>query len=75
VERGDKRPPLRPGMEILVQVTKEESTIKGAAVTSLHQHRRPLHGDDARDEAVRHLEKITGEKERERIRKQMEKLE
>ncbi|HEX8042379.1 MAG TPA: hypothetical protein VF496_02160, partial [Candidatus Deferrimicrobium sp.] len=31
---GDKRPPLRPGMEILVQVTKEESAIKGAAVTS-----------------------------------------
>jgi len=26
--------PLRPGMEILVQVTKEESAIKGAAVTS-----------------------------------------
>ena len=31
---GDKRPPLRSGMELLVQVTKEESTIKGAALTS-----------------------------------------
>ena len=31
---GDKRPHLRPGMELLVQVTKEESSIKGAAVTS-----------------------------------------
>jgi ribonuclease E len=71
---GDKRPHLRPGMEILVQVTKEESHIKGAAVTSYISI------------AGRYLvmmlgmkrygisKKITGEKERERIRKNMEKL-
>jgi ribonuclease E len=71
---GDKRPHLRPGMEILVQVTKEESPIKGAAVTSYISI------------AGRYLvmmlgmkrygisKKITGEKERERIRKNMEKL-
>jgi ribonuclease E len=71
---GDKRPHLRPGMEILVQVTKEESPVKGAAVTSYISI------------AGRYLvmmlgmkrygisKKITGEKERERIRKNMEKL-
>ena len=71
---GDKRPHLRPGMELLVQVTKEESPIKGAAVTSYISI------------AGRYLvmmlgmkrygisKKITGEKERERIRKNMEKL-
>ncbi len=71
---GDKRPHLRPGMEILVQVTKEESLVKGAAVTSYISI------------AGRYLvmmlgmkrygisKKITGEKERERIRKNMEKL-
>jgi ribonuclease E len=71
---GDKRPHLRPGTEILVQVTKEESPIKGAAVTSYISI------------AGRYLvmmlgmkrygisKKITGEKERERIRKNMEKL-
>jgi len=71
---GDKRPHLRPGTEILVQVTKEESPIKGAAVTSYISI------------AGRYLvmmlgmkrygisKKITGEKERERIRKHMEKL-
>jgi ribonuclease E len=71
---GDKRPHLRPGMEILVQVTKEESPIKGAAVTSYISI------------AGRYLvmmlgmkrygisKKITGEKDRERIRKNMEKL-
>jgi Rne/Rng family ribonuclease len=71
---GDKRPHLRPGMELLVQVTKEESSIKGAAVTSYISI------------AGRYLvmmlgmkrygisKKITGEKERERIRKNMEKL-
>lgn len=71
---GDKRPHLRPGMEILVQVTKEESSIKGAAVTSYISI------------AGRYLvmmlgmkrygisKKITNEKERERIRKNMEKL-
>ena len=71
---GDKRPHLRPGMEILVQVTKEESTIKGAALTSYISI------------AGRYLvmmlgmkrygisKKIAGEKERERIRKHMEKL-
>lgn len=71
---GDKRPHLRPGTEILVQVTKEESSIKGAALTSYISI------------AGRYLvmmlgmkrygisKKITGEKERERIRKQMEKL-
>src|SRR3989337_1976882 len=70
----DKRPHLRPGTEILVQVTKEESPIKGAAVTSYISI------------AGRYLvmmlgmkrygisKKITGEKERERIRKNMEKL-
>jgi ribonuclease E len=72
---GDKRPRLTPGMEILVQVTKEESSIKGAALTSYISI------------AGRYLvmmlgmkrygisKKITGEKERERIRKNMEKLE
>jgi ribonuclease E len=71
---GDKRPHLRPGMEILVQVTKEESSIKGAAVTSYISI------------AGRYLvmmlgmkrygisKKITNEKEREKIRKNMEKL-
>jgi len=71
---GDKRPHLRPGTEILVQVTKEESSIKGAALTSYISI------------AGRYLvmmlgmkrygvsKKITGEKERERIRKNMEKL-
>ncbi len=71
---GDKRPHLRPGMEILVQITKEESPVKGAAVTSYISI------------AGRYLvmmlgmkrygisKKITGEKERERIRKNMEKL-
>jgi ribonuclease E len=71
---GDKRPHLRPGMEILVQVTKEESSIKGAALTSYISI------------AGRYLvmmlgmkrygisKKITNEKERERIRKNMEKL-
>jgi len=71
---GDKRPHLRPGMEILVQVTKEESTIKGAALTSYISI------------AGRYLvmmlgmkrygisKKIANEKERERIRKNMEKL-
>jgi len=71
---GDKRPHLRSGTEILVQVTKEESSIKGAAVTSYISI------------AGRYLvmmlgmkrygisKKITGEKERERIRKNMEKL-
>ena len=71
---GDKRPHLRPGTEILVQVTKEESSIKGAALTSYISI------------AGRYLvmmlgmkrygisKKITGEKERERIRKTMEKL-
>ncbi|HEU5361308.1 MAG TPA: Rne/Rng family ribonuclease [Candidatus Deferrimicrobiaceae bacterium] len=71
---GERRPHLRPGMEILVQVTKEESPVKGAAVTSYISI------------AGRYLvmmlgmkrygisKKITGEKERERIRKNMEKL-
>jgi len=71
---GDKRPHLRPGMEILVQVTKEESSIKGAALTSYISI------------AGRYLvmmlgmkrygisKKIANEKERERIRKNMEKL-
>ena len=71
---GEKRPHLRPGTEILVQVTKEESSIKGAALTSYISI------------AGRYLvmmlgmkrygisKKITGEKERERIRKNMEKL-
>jgi ribonuclease E len=71
---GDKRPHLRPGTEILVQVTKEESSIKGAALTSYISI------------AGRYLvmmlgmkrygisKKIAGEKERERIRKNMEKL-
>jgi len=71
---GDKRPHLRPGVEILVQVTKEESSIKGAALTSYISI------------AGRYLvmmlgmkrygisKKISNEKERERIRKNMEKL-
>ncbi|HEY6096495.1 MAG TPA: Rne/Rng family ribonuclease, partial [Candidatus Deferrimicrobium sp.] len=71
---GDKRPHLRSGMELLVQVTKEESPIKGAALTSYISI------------AGRYLvmmlgmkrygisKKIAGEKERERIRKNMEKL-
>ncbi|MBI5418708.1 MAG: Rne/Rng family ribonuclease [Deltaproteobacteria bacterium] len=71
---GDKRPHLRPGTEILVQVTKEESSIKGAALTSYISI------------AGRYLvmmlgmkrygisKKIAAEKEREKIRKNMEKL-
>jgi len=71
---SEKRPHLRPGMELLVQVTKEESSVKGAALTSYISI------------AGRYLvmmlgmkrygisKKITGEKERERIRKHMEKL-
>lgn len=74
-DEDEKRPPLRSGMEILVQVTKEESSVKGAALTSYISI------------AGRYLvmmlgmkrfgisKKITGEKERERLRKQMEKLE
>lgn len=73
-DEGEKRPHLRPGMELLVQVTKEESAIKGAAVTAYISI------------AGRYLvmmlgmkrygisKKITGDKERERIRKNMEKL-
>jgi Rne/Rng family ribonuclease len=60
---GDKRPHLRSGMEILVQVTKEESPVKGAAVVMMLGMKR--YGIS---------KKITGEKERERIRKNMEKL-
>jgi ribonuclease E len=72
---GEKRPTLRSGMEILVQVTKEESTVKGAALTSYISI------------AGRYLvmmlgmkrfgisKKITSEKERERLRKVMDKLE
>ncbi|HEY5997424.1 MAG TPA: Rne/Rng family ribonuclease, partial [Candidatus Deferrimicrobiaceae bacterium] len=71
---GEKRPHLRPGMELLVQVTKEESSIKGAALTSYISI------------AGRYLvmmlgmkrygisKKITAEKDRDRIRKHMEKL-
>ncbi len=74
-DEGEKRPSLRSGMEILVQVTKEESSVKGAALTSYISI------------AGRYLvmmlgmkrfgisKKITSEKERERLRKQMEKLE
>jgi ribonuclease E len=73
-DEGEKRPHLRPGKELLVQVTKEESAVKGAALTSYISI------------AGRYLvmmlgmkrygisKKITGEKERERIRKNMEKL-
>ncbi len=73
-EEGQRRPPLRPGMEILVQVTKEESSVKGAALTSYISI------------AGRYLvmmlgmkrygisKKIASDKERERIRKNMEKL-
>ena len=72
---GDKRPPLRPGMEILVQVTKEESTIKGAAVTSYISIAGRYMVMMLGMKRYGISKKITGEKERERIRKQMEKLE
>jgi Rne/Rng family ribonuclease len=74
-DEDEKRPSLRSGMEILVQVTKEESSVKGAALTSYISI------------AGRYLvmmlgmkrfgisKKITGEKERERLRKVMDKLE
>ncbi|MBE0606999.1 MAG: S1 RNA-binding domain-containing protein, partial [Deltaproteobacteria bacterium] len=69
---GDKRPPLRPGMEILVQVTKEESTIKGAAVTSYISIAGRYMVMMLGMKRYGISKKITGEKERERIRKQME---
>jgi ribonuclease E len=72
---GDKRPPLRPGMEILVQVTKEESAIKGAAVTSYISIAGRYMVMMLGMKRYGISKKITGEKERERIRKQMEKLE
>ena len=72
---GDKRPPLRPGMEILVQVTKEESTIKGAAVTSYISIAGRYMVMMLGMKRYGISKKITGEKERDRIRKQMEKLE
>ena len=71
---GDKRPPLRPGMEILVQVTKEESAIKGAAVTSYISIAGRYMVMMLGMKRYGISKKITGEKERERIRKQMEKL-
>ena len=72
---GDKRPPLRPGMEILVQVTKEESSIKGAAVTSYISIAGRYMVMMLGMKRYGISKKITGEKERDRIRKQMEKLE
>jgi ribonuclease E len=72
---GDKRPPLRPGMEILVQVTKEESTIKGAALTSYISIAGRYMVMMLGMKRYGISKKITGEKERERIRKHMEKLE
>jgi len=72
---GDKRPPLRPGMEILVQVTKEESSIKGAAVTSYISIAGRYMVMMLGMKRYGISKKITGEKERERIRKHMEKLE
>jgi len=71
---GDKRPPLRPGMEILVQVTKEESSIKGAALTSYISIAGRYMVMMLGMKRYGISKKITGEKERERIRKQMEKL-
>ena len=74
-KEGDKRPPLRPGMELLVQVTKDQSTIKGAALTSYISiaGRYMVMMLGMRRYGI--SKKITGEKERERIRKQMDKLE
>jgi ribonuclease E len=72
---GEKRPPLRSGMEILVQVTKEESTIKGAALTSYISIAGRYMVMMLGMKRYGISKKITGEKERERIRKQMEKLE
>lgn len=72
---GDRRPPLRPGMEILVQVTKEESTIKGAALTSYISIAGRYMVMMLGMKRYGISKKITGEKERERIRKHMEKLE
>ena len=71
---GDKRPPLRPGMEILVQVTKEESAIKGAALTSYISIAGRYMVMMLGMKRYGISKKITGEKERERIRKHMEKL-
>jgi len=71
---GDKRPPLRTGMELLVQVTKEESTIKGAALTSYISIAGRYMVMMLGMKRYGISKKITGEKERERIRKQMEKL-
>ena len=71
---GDKRPPLRMGMELLVQVTKEESTIKGAALTSYISIAGRYMVMMLGMKRYGISKKITGEKERERIRKQMEKL-
>ena len=72
---GDKRPPLRSGMELLVQVTKEESSIKGAALTSYISIAGRYMVMMLGMKRYGISKKITGEKERERIRKQMEKLE
>ncbi len=72
---GDKRPPLRSGMELLVQVTKEESTIKGAALTSYISIAGRYMVMMLGMKRYGISKKITGEKERERIRKHMEKLE
>jgi Rne/Rng family ribonuclease len=74
-DESEKRPPLRPGMEILVQVTKEESTIKGAAVTSYISIAGRYMVMMLGMKRYGISKKISGEKERERIRKQMEKLE
>ena len=71
---GEKRPHLRPGMELLVQVTKEESSVKGAALTSYISIAGRFLVMMLGMKRYGISKKITGEKERERIRKNMEKL-
>jgi ribonuclease E len=71
---GDKRPPLRPGVELLVQVTKEESDIKGAALTSYISIAGRYLVMSLGMKRYGISKKIAGDKERDRIRKQMEKL-
>ena len=71
---GEKRPHLRQGMELLVQVTKEESSVKGAALTSYISIAGRFLVMMLGMKRYGISKKITGEKERERIRKNMEKL-
>jgi len=73
-DETERRPPLRPGTELLVQVTKEESAVKGAALTSYISIAGRYLVMTLGTKRYGISKKIASEKERERIRKHMEKL-